>query len=108
MSVSTTRFFDNNSALFSKLNDDLKSLQGQVGTGEAELTLAKNIGDIGISGKDLWKESEPSIQSKISLAKEYSFGQSSLIVAVDKFWLDCVNSGDLEDISYEFYQKKKD
>ena len=46
MSVSTTRFFDNNSALFSKLNDDLKSLQGQVGTGEAELTLAKNIGDI--------------------------------------------------------------
>ena len=46
MSVSTTRFFDNNSALFSKLNDDLKSLQGQVGTGEAELKLSKNIGDI--------------------------------------------------------------
>ena len=66
-----------------------------------------NIGDIGISGKDLWKESEPSIQSKISLAKEYSFGESSLIVAVDKFWCDCVNSADLEDISYEFYQKKK-
>ena len=37
MSVSTTRFFDNNSALFSKLNNELKSLQGQVGTGEAEL-----------------------------------------------------------------------
>jgi len=46
MSVSTTRFFDNNSALFSKLNDDLKSLQGQVGTGKAELKLSKNIGDI--------------------------------------------------------------
>ena len=46
MSVSTTRFFDNNSALFSKINDELKSLQGQVGTGEAELTLGKNIGDI--------------------------------------------------------------
>ena len=28
-------------------------------------------------------------------------------MAVDRFWLDCVNSGDLEDISYEFYQKKK-
>ena len=69
--------------------------------------LGKNVGDIGISGKDLWRESEPSIQSKISLAKEYSFGKSSLIVAVDRFWLDCVNSGDLEDISYEFYQKKK-
>ncbi|MDA7592800.1 flagellar hook-associated protein FlgL [Rhodobacteraceae bacterium] len=46
MSVSTTRFFDNNSALFSKINDELKSLQGQVGTGEAELKLGKNIGDI--------------------------------------------------------------
>ena len=46
MSVSTTRFFDNNSALFSKINDELKSLQGQVGTGEAELTLAKDIRDI--------------------------------------------------------------
>ena len=76
-------------------------------TSEICEALAKNVGDIGISGKDLWKESEPSIQSKISLAKEYSFGKSSLIVAVDQFWLDCVNSGDLEDISYEFYQKKK-
>ena len=46
MSVSTTRFFDTNSALFSKINDELKSLQGQVGTGEAELTLAKDIRDI--------------------------------------------------------------
>ena len=69
--------------------------------------LGKGIGDIGISGKDLWRESEPSIQSKISLAKEYSFGKSSVIVAVSRSWLDCVNSGDLEDISYEFYQKKK-
>jgi len=76
-------------------------------TSEICEALAKNIGDIGISGKDLWKESEPSIQSKISLAKEYNFGRSSLIVAVDKFWCDCVNSGDLEDISFEFYQKKK-
>jgi flagellar hook-associated protein 3 FlgL len=46
MSVSTTRFFDNNSALFSKLNDELKSLQGQVGTGQADLNLTENIGDI--------------------------------------------------------------
>ena len=34
--------------------------------------LGKGIGDIGISGKDLWKESDPSIQTKISIAKEYS------------------------------------
>ena len=69
--------------------------------------LGKGIGDIGISGKDLWKESDPSIQSKISIAKEYSWGKSDLVCAVDDTWLDCVNTLDLEDISYEFYNKKK-
>ena len=69
--------------------------------------LGKGIGDIGISGKDLWRESEQSIQSNIALAKEYNWGKSELVVAVDNMWLDCVNPTDLEDISYEFYQKKK-
>ena len=69
--------------------------------------LGKGIGDIGISGKDLWRESEQSIQSNIVLAKEYNWGKSDLVVAVDNMWLDCVNPTDLEDISYEFYQKKK-
>ena len=69
--------------------------------------LGKGIGDIGISGKDLWKESDPSIQSKISIAKEYSWGKSDLVCAVDDTWLDCVNTLDLEDISYEFYNKKE-
>ena len=69
--------------------------------------LGKGVGDIGISGKDLWRESEQSIQSNISLAKEYDWGKSDLVVAVDNMWLDCVNPTDLEDISYEFYQKKK-
>ena len=69
--------------------------------------LGKGIGDIGISGKDLWLESEQSIQSNIALAKEYNWGKSDLVVAVDNMWLDCVNPTDLEDISYEFYQKKK-
>ena len=69
--------------------------------------LGKGVGDIGISGKDLWRESEQSIQSNISLAKEYDWGKSDLVVAVDNMWLDCVNPTDLEDISYEFYRKKK-
>jgi ATP phosphoribosyltransferase len=69
--------------------------------------LGKGIGDVGISGKDLWLESDQSIQSNIALAKEYSWGRSDLIVAVDTMWIDCVNPTDLEDISYEFYQKKK-
>ena len=45
--------------------------------------LGKGVGDIGISGKDLWRESEPSIQSKISLLKEYSYGNSDLVVEED-------------------------
>ena len=69
--------------------------------------LGKGICAIGISGKDLWRESEQSIQSNIALAKEYNWGKSDLVVAVDNMWLDCVNPTDLEDISYEFYQKKK-
>ena len=69
--------------------------------------LGKGIGDIGISGKDLWLESDQSIQSNIALAKQYNWGRSDLIVAVDTMWIDCVNPADLEDISYEFYQKKK-
>ena len=69
--------------------------------------LGKGIGDIGISGKDLWLESDQSIQSNIALAKQYNWGRSDLIVAVDTMWIDCVNPTDLEDISYEFYQKKK-
>ncbi len=69
--------------------------------------LGKEIGDIGISGKDLWLESDQSIQSNIALAKQYNWGKSDLIVAVDTMWIDCVNPTDLEDISYEFYQKKK-
>ena len=76
-------------------------------TSEIIEALAKNVGDIAISGKDLWEESEPSIQSKISIAKEYNWGKSALVACVDTSWVDCVNSADLEDISYEFYQKKK-
>ena len=69
--------------------------------------LAKNVGDIGISGKDLFYESEPNIQSKVSIAKEYKWGKSDLVVCVDQNWTDCINSADLEDISFEFYNKKK-
>ena len=76
-------------------------------TSEIIESLAKNVGDIGISGKDLFYESEPNIQSKVSIAKKYNWGQSDLCVFVDQNWFDCINSADLEDISYEFYNKKK-
>lgn len=58
MTVSTTRFFDNNSALFKELNDELKSLQGQAATGENELTLANNLIDISKLSAATEKKSE--------------------------------------------------
>jgi len=76
-------------------------------TSEIIENLSKNVGDIGISGKDLFYESEPNIQSKVSIAKEYNWGKSDLCVFIDQNWCDCINSADLEDISYEFYNKKK-
>ena len=76
-------------------------------TSEIVEALAKNVGDIGISGKDLFYESEPNIQSKVSIAKQYNWGKSNLCVFIDQNWWDCINSADLEDISYEFYKKKK-
>ena len=69
--------------------------------------LGKGVCAIGISGKDLWRESEPSIQSKVSLVKEFEWGKSDLVVAVPTTWIDCINSADLEEISFEFYKKKK-
>ena len=69
--------------------------------------LGKGVCAVGVSGKDLWSESEPSIQSRVSLIKEFEWGKSDLVVAVPTAWIDCVNSADLEEISFEFYKKKK-
>ena len=46
MVIGTTRFFGNNSELFSRLNSELQALQTQAGTGKAELKLSENITDI--------------------------------------------------------------
>ena len=46
MVIGTTRFFQNNSELFSRLNDDLKSLQTQAGTGKSELKLSDSYRDV--------------------------------------------------------------
>ena len=46
MVIGTTRFFQNNSELFSRLNEDLKSLQTQAGTGKAELKLSDSYRDV--------------------------------------------------------------
>ena len=46
MTIGTTQFFKKNSELFSRLNEDLKSLQTQAGSGKADLKLSKNYRDV--------------------------------------------------------------
>ena len=70
-------------------------------------SLGTGICDLAITGIDLWKESEPSIQSKIKMIKKYDFAKAELSICVPSIWLDVSNPTDLEEISYEFYNKKK-
>ena len=63
--------------------------------------------DAVIGALDLLKNSEPNIQSRISIEKKYDFGQCQLCVLLPKFWLDTVNPTDLEEVSWEFFYKKK-
>ena len=63
--------------------------------------------DIGISGYDLLKESEINIQKKINLVKKYEFGKANLVVAIPDPWIDVQTVADLEEIAFEFRDKKK-
>ena len=63
--------------------------------------------DIGFSGFDLLKESEIKIQSKINVVKKLSFGNANLVVAIPDPWIDVQTIADLEEIAFEFRDKKK-
>ena len=63
--------------------------------------------DLGFSGFDLLKESEINIQNKISVTKKYNFGKATLVVAIPDEWLDVQTIADLEEIAFEFKDKKK-
>ena len=63
--------------------------------------------DIGFSGFDLFKESEFNIQKKINLVKKYDFGKANLVVAIPDPWIDVQTVADLEEIAFEFRDKKK-
>ena len=63
--------------------------------------------DIGFSGYDLLKESEINIQNKIILVKKYRFGKATLVVAIPDPWIDVQTVADLEEIAFEFKDKKK-
>jgi ATP phosphoribosyltransferase len=63
--------------------------------------------DLGFSGYDLLKESEINIQNKVSVVKKYGFGRATLVVAIPDPWIDVQTAADLEEIAFEFKDKKK-
>ena len=63
--------------------------------------------DIGFSGFDLLNESEIKIQSKISVVKKLNFGNANLVIAIPDPWIDVQTIADLEEIAFEFKDKKK-
>jgi ATP phosphoribosyltransferase len=63
--------------------------------------------DLGFSGFDLLKESEINIQNKINVFKKYNFGKATLVVAIPDEWIDVQTIADLEEIAFEFKDKKK-
>ena len=68
--------------------------------------LADGSLDIGFSGYDLLKESEINIQKKISVQKKYNFGKANLVVAIPDEWIDVQTIADLEEIDFDFKDKK--
>jgi len=69
--------------------------------------LGDNSLDIGFSGFDLFKESEINTQKKINVNKKLSFGKADLVVAIPDPWIDVQTIADLEEIAFEFKDKKK-
>ena len=63
--------------------------------------------DLGFSGFDLLKESQINIQNKINVLKKYSFGKATLVAAIPDPWIDVQTIADLEEIAFEFKDKKK-
>ena len=69
--------------------------------------LADGSLDIGFSGYDLLMESEINIQKKVIVKKKYNFGEATLVVAIPDDWIDVQTMPDLEEIAFEFKEKKK-
>ena len=63
--------------------------------------------DIGFSGYDLLKESEFNTQNQINVIKKLNFGKANLVLAIPDIWIDVQTIADLEEIAFEFKDKKK-
>ena len=62
--------------------------------------------DIGISGLDLLQESPINLQKKIEIKKKLDFGLADVVVAIPNDWIDVQTVADLEEVSFEFRDKK--
>ncbi len=62
--------------------------------------------DIGISGLDLLNESSINLRKKIEIKKKLYFGKASLVVAIPDDWIDVQTIADLEEVSFDFRDKK--
>ena len=69
--------------------------------------LADGSLDAGFSGYDLLMESEINVQRKVIVNKKYDFGKATLVVAIPDDWIDVQTMPDLEEIAFEFKDKKR-
>ena len=62
--------------------------------------------DIGISGLDLLNESAKNLKQKVEVKKKLDFGAANVVVAVPNDWIDVQTVADLEEVSFDFRDKK--
>jgi len=62
--------------------------------------------DIGISGLDLLNESATNLKQKIEVEKKLDFGSANVVIAIPNDWIDVQTIADLEEVSFDFRDKK--
>ncbi len=62
--------------------------------------------DIGISGLDLLNESATNLKQKIEIKKKLNFGLANVVIAIPDDWIDVQTLADLEEVSFDFRDKK--
>ena len=62
--------------------------------------------DIGISGLDLLNESVTNLKQKIEVKKKLDFGSANVVIAIPNDWIDVQTVADLEEVSFDFRDKK--
>ena len=62
--------------------------------------------DIGISGLDLLNESATNLRQKIEIKKKLDFGLANVVIAIPDDWIDVQTLADLEEVSFDFRDKK--